>query len=136
MRGAPHVEFSLAMRRISSRRPALMEGRPVRWRRESQVQYLRNPARCHWITVSGFTKTSTSDHLVHILRNATQNSRSAPVKHPRRPVWARDGELLSKSQVLDHEIGSRVKRSAEASEESQNEAEHEADQNHRSPRNV
>ena len=44
---------------------------------------------CHWITVSGFAKTSTSDHLAHSLRNVTQNSRSAPVTLPRRPGWAR-----------------------------------------------
>jgi len=74
MRGAPQVGFSAAKRRINSRRPELIEGRLCA---DAQVQYLRKPARCHWITVSGFTKTSTSDHLAHSLRNVTQNSRSA-----------------------------------------------------------
>src|SRR5216683_7128521 len=65
MRGAPQVEFSAAMRRIKSLRSLLMVGRPFRARRESQVQYLRKPVRCHWTTVSGFTKASVSDHLEH-----------------------------------------------------------------------
>src|SRR5882762_5520139 len=61
-------------------------------------QYLRKPARCHWITVSGFTKTTTSDHLAHSLRNVTQNSRSAPVTRPRRPVWARTASCCRRAR--------------------------------------
>jgi hypothetical protein len=43
----------------------MMVGRPFRARRESQVQYLRKPVRCHWTTVSGFPKASVSDHVDH-----------------------------------------------------------------------
>ena len=57
----------------------------VRRRRESQVQYLRKPARCHWITVSGFTKTSTSDHLAHSPRKVTQEKQIG-TRHAAKPT--------------------------------------------------
>jgi len=56
----------------------------VRRRRESQVQNLRKPARCHWITVSGFTKTSTSDHLAHSPRKVTQEKQIG-TRHAAKP---------------------------------------------------
>src|SRR5216684_4340007 len=58
----------------------------------------RNAAHGARITVSGFTKTSTSDHLVHTLRKVTHNNRSAPVRRPRRPVWARTASCCRRAR--------------------------------------
>src|SRR6266478_528371 len=59
---------------------------------EQFATHASDPALCDTVlprAVSGFTKTSTSDHLAHSLRKVTRNSRAAPVTRPRRPAWAR-----------------------------------------------
>src|SRR4051794_16784257 len=76
MRGAPHVGFSLFMRRIKSRTSPATCGRPTRFRRDRRVQNRRYPARCQKITVSGLTRMSASDQFVQIRRTTTQNRRS------------------------------------------------------------
>src|SRR5216683_1772895 len=42
--------------------------------------------------------TITSDHLVHTIRKVTQNNRSAPVRRPRRPVWARTASCCRRAR--------------------------------------
>src|SRR2546421_188827 len=53
IRGAPHSGLAMLISRISLRISVGKVGRPPR-RRDLQRQYDRNPARCHFITVSGF----------------------------------------------------------------------------------
>src|SRR5450755_1483186 len=63
MRGAPHVGFSLTMRKINSRTSLLTGLLPTAFRaREIQLQYSRNPARCQRTTVSGLNKISGRLH--------------------------------------------------------------------------
>ena len=54
IRGAPHGELAMLISRISLRISGATVGRPPR-RRDFHRQYELNPARCHSITVSGFT---------------------------------------------------------------------------------
>src|SRR5258708_4545760 len=54
IRGAPHSGLAMLISRISSRISGVTVGRPPR-RRDFHRQYDLNPARCHLITVSGFT---------------------------------------------------------------------------------
>src|SRR5712692_4880856 len=88
MRGAPQVGFSNASPWINARRRGSIGGRPRRRRCESQVQERRKLAWCQRTTVSGFTKTSTSDHRNQSRRRASQNSRSAATMRGRRPFRA------------------------------------------------
>src|SRR5712672_4130979 len=53
IRGAPHGGLAMLISRISLRISVGKVGRPPR-RRDLQRQYDLNPARCHFITVSGF----------------------------------------------------------------------------------
>ena len=54
IRGAPHRGLAMLISRISLRISGATVGRPPR-RRDFHRQYDLNPARCHLITVSGFT---------------------------------------------------------------------------------
>src|SRR3979411_1287664 len=54
IRGAPHSGLAMLISRISFRISGATVGRPPR-RRDFQRQYDLNPARCHLMTVSGFT---------------------------------------------------------------------------------
>jgi hypothetical protein len=75
MRGAPHVGFSAAMRKIKARISLLTGFRPPGFAcRERHLQYRRNPARCQPITVLGVTRMSGSFQPAQSLRNTTQNS--------------------------------------------------------------
>src|ERR1035441_9570218 len=75
MRGAPQVGFSVAMRKISSRTSLLIGFLPTACRaREIQLQYSRNPVRCHRTTVSGVTRINDLFPPDHDLRRTTQNS--------------------------------------------------------------
>src|SRR3954453_23682239 len=77
MRGAPHVEFSATIRKISSRNSLLMHFLPEQTRRrESHVQYSLNPARCQRTTVSGWTMINARFHSGQSRRKITQNSLS------------------------------------------------------------
>ena len=76
-RGAPQRWLALLMFRISSRISGATPGRPGLRLRLFQVQYRLNPQRCQRMTVLGFTMTRTLSQSVQILRNSTQNSRSA-----------------------------------------------------------
>jgi hypothetical protein len=54
IRGAPHSELAMLISRMSLRISGAIVGRPPRCR-DFHRQYDLNPARCHLITVSGFT---------------------------------------------------------------------------------
>ena len=60
-------------------------------RRLFQVQYRLNPQWCQRMTVSGFTMTRTLSQSVQILRNSTQNPRSAFESRGRFTGTAEDG---------------------------------------------
>src|SRR5580700_3321439 len=58
MRGAPHVGFSAAIRKIRARISSPTGFRPPTCLAlESHFQYKRKPARCHPTTVRGVTRT-------------------------------------------------------------------------------
>src|SRR5260221_7162290 len=57
IRGAPHSGLAMLISRISLRISGGTVGRPPR-RLDFQRQYDLKPARCHFITVSGFTIAS------------------------------------------------------------------------------
>src|SRR5258706_16241131 len=77
MRGAPHVGFSAAIRKIRSRTSFGVCLRPIGLRTlEISFQYNRKPARCHWTTVSGLTTISACFHPDQNLRAKIQNSLS------------------------------------------------------------
>jgi hypothetical protein len=73
IRGAPHRQFSAAMRQIKSRDDESIRGRPgrPRWRK-----HRRTPSRYQRSTVAGWTKTSASLHRGHTHRNNSHSKRS------------------------------------------------------------
>ena len=85
MRGAPHVGFSVTMRKMSSRNSLLTHFLPA-WalRREIPAQYSLKPARCQRTTVSGWTRTNARFHPGHTRRNITQKNLSGAA-HRGRP---------------------------------------------------
>ena len=92
MRGAPQVGFSATIRRIKARTSLLTRLRPpTRLTLEIQVQYKRNPARCHFTTVLGVTNTRGFLRPDQHVFNATQNSSAGP---------SIDGEVVAQSQQL------------------------------------
>jgi len=72
MRGAPQRGLASAMVRTSWAISAPIGGRPVRPRRDFQVQKARKPCRCQRITVSGRTTWSASRHPAHWLESHTR----------------------------------------------------------------
>jgi hypothetical protein len=86
MRGAPHVGFSAAMRKIRARISLLNRLRPPSWLAlEKHVQYNRKPARCQLTTVLGVTKIRGRSHSDHRLRKPIQNSLCRVVIRRRHP---------------------------------------------------
>ena len=75
--GAPHVGFSVAIRRMRVRICSLALGRPPR---DFQVQKSRYAFRCQRITVAGFTKTSVSIQPFHRRSPKAHSARSKGVK--------------------------------------------------------
>jgi hypothetical protein len=69
--------------RMRVRISSLTFGRPPQ-DRDRQRQYSRKPARCHLITVSGFTMIRTSDHPGQRLRRVVQKKRSRRFRQGRR----------------------------------------------------
>jgi hypothetical protein len=65
----------------------LTRGRPAAAGAESLAQYSRKRRRCHRRTVLGDTMTRACLQPVHILDNATQNSRSLPSNFGRFTVF-------------------------------------------------
>src|SRR2546426_6790148 len=76
MRGAPQSGFASAMVRTRFTSSEPTGGRPVRPRRDFQVQKARKPCRCQRITVSGRTSWSASRHPAHWFASHTQRRRS------------------------------------------------------------
>jgi hypothetical protein len=97
MRGAPH-RFAVAMRLMRLRTLESIPGRPPLGRLR-QAQYRRNPARCHRMTVSGFTMTSASFQRHHRRESNTHKPRSTLVsrgrfaERPRTPSWWRRARI-------------------------------------------
>jgi len=65
-----------SIRRTRARISAVVPGRPACRRRYFQVQYFRNPCRCHRTTVLGWMTTRTSFHRGQKRRSVTQKNRS------------------------------------------------------------
>src|SRR5882762_6193065 len=76
MRDAPQSGFASAMVRTRSASSEPTCGRPIRPRRDFQLQKARKPCRCQRITVSGRTRWSASRHPGHQLESHTQKARS------------------------------------------------------------
>jgi hypothetical protein len=76
MRGAPQSGFASAMVRMRFASSEATRGRPVRPRRDFQVQKAGKPSRCHRITVSGRTRCNASRHPAHHFESHTQRRRS------------------------------------------------------------
>lgn len=109
MRGAPHVEFSATMRKISSRNSLLMHFLPAQTRRrESHVQYSLNPARCRRTTDSGWTRINAGFHSGQSRRNHPEQLVGSSDQRSRTPLLQND-KLLAKSQVLKQQVAARVK---------------------------
>ena len=99
MRGAPHM-LAVAMRLISARTSGSILGRPPLGRLR-QVQYLRNPARCHSMTVAGFTMISESCHLPQNRDSNAHSPRSALVTVTTLPKPAERTSLVLHSELAD-----------------------------------
>jgi hypothetical protein len=74
--------LAVAIRLMRARTSGSMARRPPSGRLR-QVQYLRNPARCHLMTVAGFTMISASLQLGQLRDSSTQRPRSAFVSRGR-----------------------------------------------------
>src|SRR5664279_3917391 len=101
MRGAPHVGFSVTIRKIKARTSLLTGFRPpIGLTLESNLRYKRNPVRCQFTTVLGVTKMR--GFLPRTRRFATQ---------PRTACAGRsiDGEVVArvKPAIADAEPGFR-----------------------------
>jgi hypothetical protein len=71
------VEFSVTMRKMSSRNSLLTHFLPTRIRcREIQVQYNLSPARCQRTTASGCTRINARRQPAQSRSSITQNNRS------------------------------------------------------------
>src|SRR3954469_25950040 len=99
MRGAPHIGFSLFMRRIKSRTSSANFGLRTLCRRDRHVQNRRYPARCQETTVSGLTRM--------VLRTTWPRSDERPTEQAIEPIQLGvrlfafvHGKLLSKSSRL------------------------------------
>jgi hypothetical protein len=110
MRGAPQSGLASAMVRTRFASSEPTDGRPVRPRREFQVQKARKPCRCQRITVSGRTRWSASRHAAQWLESHTQKRRGARIVS--RRTATEQGKLLPERQVLDREIGAGSERRA------------------------
>ena len=87
MRGAPQSGFANVMVRTRFASSGLTGGRPVRPRRDFQVQKARKPCRCQRITVSGRTRCSASCHLAHFWESQIQSARSRRPNCGRLDPW-------------------------------------------------
>ena len=89
---APHFGFSLLIRRIRSRRPRSIFGRPALFR-DFQRQNALKPARCHLRIVSGRTTWAAPSRLGQSRVIHTSSARSLPPS--RRRGGARLKAILS-----------------------------------------
>ncbi len=123
MRGAPH-RLAVAIRLMSLRISGSMPGRPP-LDRLRQAQYLRNPARCHLITVAGFTMISASLQRLQLRDSSTQSLRSAFVRQPRTLDRALEHtQLMSEGQDLRGELTARSEERECGNEQRPDELQH------------
>ena len=101
MRGAPHSGLSRLIWRISSRVSWQTGGRPGWPRPTFQVQNSRNPFRCHWITVSGFTMTRADRQPDQNRVSRAQRNRSAAVSLGRFTERCKTLSWIAKSEHLN-----------------------------------
>jgi hypothetical protein len=101
IRGAPHRQFSAAIRRIRSRYDESIQGRPGRPARRRQ--HRRTPSRYQRSTVAGWTSTSASLHRGHNQRNTSQSRRSVERKRlcerARTPSWWRRARVSRRRSI-------------------------------------
>src|ERR1035437_6740344 len=76
MRGAPRIEFSRLIFRISLRISFDTGGRPGWPRRTFQIQNSRNPLRCQAMTVPGLTMQRAERYSAQTPQNQTHRNRS------------------------------------------------------------
>src|ERR1700752_3658063 len=95
MRGAPQVEFSATIRKISSRTSVDSFFLPICFLAfEIQLQYSRNPARCQRTTVSGLTSTRDCFQAPQKRRANTQKILSTAPIASAPPAVAGEGNFL------------------------------------------
>ena len=100
IRGAPHVGFSVTIRKISSRNSLLTHFRPARVLcRERHVQYSLKPARCQAATVSGRTITSVRFHPDQNRRSITQKTLSGVVSLGRQRCPFKTASCCRKAKI-------------------------------------
>src|ERR1035441_10186229 len=81
IRGAPQRGLAMLISRISSRTSGATVGLPPR-RRDFHRQYELNPARCHSITVSGFTIAKASSTVGTKRYNREYQTVQQPERRP------------------------------------------------------
>ena len=101
IRGAPHRQFSAAIRRIRSRHDESIRGLPGRLARRRQ--HRRTPSRYQRSTVAGWTSTSAFLHRGHNRRSNSQSSRSVARKRrcerARTLSWWRRASVSSRRSI-------------------------------------
>src|SRR5882762_10759978 len=118
MRGAPQSGFASAMvrTRLASSEPT--GGRPVRPRRDFQVQKARKPCRCQRITVSGGNEVEgLSPPRPMVGEPDPEDAIEAPELRSFRSA-AEQGKLLPERQVLEREVGAGSERRAQGAQQS------------------
>jgi len=97
MRGAPQVEFSATIQKISSRTSVDSFFLPTCFLAfESKLQYSRNPARCQRTTVAGVTTRRDLFQSVQDRHASTQKSFSKRAEFWSGLPTLQYGELLAK----------------------------------------
>src|ERR1700751_1950262 len=110
MRGAPQVEFSATIRKISSRTSLDSFFLPICFLTfEIQLQYSRNPARCQRTTVSGVTTRRDLLQSVQNRHASTQKSLSKGLSFGLGPPTLQYREFLAKRQILQKYSATRTK---------------------------
>jgi len=109
MRGAPHVGFSAAMRKIKARISLLTGFRPPGLcTPEMSRQYRRNPARCHPTTVLGVTRISGVFQPAQSVRNTIQNNLCRALSYRRGRLACEVKSCLRRAQIFEDKILSRT----------------------------
>jgi hypothetical protein len=117
MRGAPQSGFASAMVRTRFASSEPTGGRPVRPRRDFQVQKARKPCRCQRITVSGRTRCTASRHPAGGEPHP-EGSIEVPELRSLRSA-TEQGKLLPERQVLEREVSAGPERRAQGAQQSE-----------------
>jgi hypothetical protein len=102
---SPHVGFSRAIRRTSSRTSLGSAGRPGL--RDFHRQNILKALRCHLTNVSGFTITSASRQSKNLASATIARRIEAVVR--RGLAFLEHGQLFSKEKILGHQGSARGK---------------------------